>query len=100
MKEITDEKLKKYFDLTGTALKELKVTAKEGICINGVMIAEDFKDMAQRYFDDAKHFEEKGEYVMAFGALNFAHGFLDAGARMGLFQVKTKGLLMTDENNE
>ena len=77
-------------------MKELEIKGKAGVCINGEMVANDFKDMAQRYFDDAKHFREKGDYVLAFGALNFAHGFLDAGARLGLFSTKTKGLLMDD----
>ena len=34
------------------------------------------------YLKDSKHFQEKGDYVNAFGALNYAHGWLDSGARL------------------
>ena len=53
-------------------------------------------DMAQRYYDDAKHFRDKGDIVTAFAALNYAHGFLDAGARMKLFDVKDSRLFASD----
>lgn len=52
-------------------------------------------DMAQRYFDDAGHFREKGDVVTAFAALNYAHGWLDAGARLGLFDVGHDNELFT-----
>ena len=38
---------------------------------------------------------EKGNYVLAFGALNYAHGWLDAGARLGLFDVDEDDQLFT-----
>jgi len=34
--------------------------------------------------------------VTAFAALNYAHGFLDAGARMKLFDVKDSRLFASD----
>lgn len=52
-------------------------------------------DMAKRYFEDAKHFREKGDIVTAFAALNYAHGWLDAGARLGLFDVGHDSELFT-----
>ena len=42
-----------------------------------------------------KHFEEKGEQLTAFAALNYAHGWLDAGARLGLFDVDGDNELFT-----
>ena len=57
--------------------------------------AEDFLDMAKRYYEDANHFEQKGDYVNAFAALNYAHGWLDAGARIGLFDVGHDSKLFT-----
>ena len=86
---ITSEKLKKYFDITGRALKKVKIVSKNQIMSDKVWKknAEDFLDMAQRYFDDAHYFEKKGDVVTAFAALNYAHGWLDAGARIGLFDV-------------
>lgn len=93
MKEITDEKLDKYFDVTSKALAKVKIV-KQGT-INFEESAKDFLDMAQRYFDDAKHFKEKGDIVTAFAALNYAHGWLDAGARLGLFDVGKDNKLFT-----
>ena len=59
--------------------------------------AEDFLDMAQRYFDDAEHFYHKKEdMVLAFAALNYAHGWLDAGARIKLFNVNDSRLFTVD----
>ena len=86
---ITSEKLKKYFDITGRALKKVKIVSKNQIMSDKVWKknAEDFLDMAQRYFDDAHYFEKKGDVVTAFAALNYAHGWLDAGARICLFDV-------------
>lgn len=83
--EVSKEKLDKYFDITGRALKKVKFN--ENVEIDVVKSAKDFLDMAQRYFDDAKHFRDRGDFVTAFAALNYAHGWLDAGARLKLFDV-------------
>ena len=93
MKEITDEKLDKYFDITNRALIKVKIV-KKGI-VDFESAAKDFLDMANRYFRDAKHFREKGDVVTAFAALNYAHGWLDAGARIGLFDVDHDSELFT-----
>ncbi|MBS3126319.1 DUF357 domain-containing protein [Candidatus Woesearchaeota archaeon] len=93
MNAITDEKLKKYFDVTSRALKKVKVAAEQKI--EWKKAAEDFLDMAQRYFSDAQHFQKKGDVVTAFAALNYAHGWLDAGARLGLFDVGKDNTLFT-----
>ncbi len=85
MREISDEKLAKYFDVTGRAIKKVKIAKEKKI--DWKANAEDFLDMAKRYFEDAKHFRDKGDIVTAFAALNYAHGWLDAGARLGLFDV-------------
>jgi len=91
--EITPEKLKKYFDITSRALKKVKIA--KATPIDWEAKAKDFLDMAQRYFSDAKHFEEKGDIVTAFAALNYAHGWLDAGARLGFFDVDHDDTLFT-----
>ena len=84
-------KLQKYFELTSKALKKVKIVDKHK------KEAEDFLDLAQRYFDDAKYFEKKGDLVNAYGAVVYAHAFLDAGARLGFFDVgKDNELFMVD----
>lgn len=95
MKEITKERLEKYFNITSEALEKAKKAPKDP---NAVKHAEDFLDMAERYFNDAKHFEKKGDSVTAFAALNYAHGWLDAGARIGLFNVKDSRLFTVDDS--
>ena len=91
---ITDEKLKKYFSITKEALEKVK----DALDSDRKEQAEDFLDMAQRYHDDAKYFlEKKEDVVLAFAALNYAHGWLDAGARIKLFKVKDSRLFTVDE---
>ena len=91
--KVTPEKLAKYFDVTYRALSKVKIGEKRNI--NWKKSAEDFLDMAQRYFDDAHHFAKQGNIVTAFAALNYAHGWLDAGARLGLFDVDGDNVLFT-----
>jgi uncharacterized protein len=95
MKEITDEKLDKYFSLTEKALRVIKVVAANDELRK---IAEDFLQMAKNYLSDAKHFRSKGDYVNAFAAVNYAHAWLDAGARMKIFDVgKEAGKLFASD---
>lgn len=93
MDRITNEKLDKYFDVTKRALAKVKIGEKQDF--DWKEKAEDFLDMAKRYFEDAKHFRDKGDVVTAFAALNYAHGWLDAGARLGLFDVGGDSELFT-----
>ena len=90
MREI-EIKLKKYFELTSKALKKVKIVDKHK------KEAEDILDLAQRYFDDAKYFERKGDLVNAYSAVVYAHAFLDIGARLGFFDVgKDNKMFMVD----
>lgn len=94
MKEVTEEKLKKYFSVTKEALD----VAEDAFDGSRAKEAEDFYDMASRYYSDAVHFYEEGDLVTAFAAVNYAHGWLDAGARIGLFKVKNSRLFTVDED--
>ena len=91
MQSQIEKKLSKYFDLTAKALKKVKIVEKHK------KEAEDLLDLAQRYYNDAKYFEKKGDLVNAFGAVVYAHAFLDIGARLGFFDVgKDSKLFMVD----
>lgn len=92
-KEITDEKLDKYFDVSRKALKKAKAASEN---LNVDKAREDFLDMIERYISDAEHFRDKGDFLNAFAALNYAHGFLDAGARIGLWNVDDTELFASD----
>jgi hypothetical protein len=90
---ITPEKLERYFSITQEALEKAKGAQDP----ERKKEAADFLDLAQRYFDDAHYFlEKKEDAVLAFAALNYAHGWLDAGARSGLFKVKDSRLFTVD----
>ncbi len=93
MKEITKEKLEKYFKVTEEALELAKVSKER---LNMPEQRADFVDMIERYVSDAHHFASKGDLVNAFAALNYAHGWLDAGARIGLFDVQDSRLFTVD----
>lgn len=90
---IADEKIDKYLDTTKRALEKLKVAAPPRSFNR--KLAESFLEMAQSYYADAKHFKQKGDYVNAFACVNYAHGWLDAGARIGLFDVSEDDRLFT-----
>jgi uncharacterized protein len=84
-REVSDELLDKYFALTDRALAKVRVAAPERSHLRKV--AEDFLDMARRYRQDAQHLRSQGEFARAVGAVYYAHAWLDAGARIGLFDV-------------
>ncbi len=91
--EITEQKLEKYFSVTE---KAFLLAEKSDNRTNLVREREDFLDMIKRYIADAKHFREKGDIVTAFAALNYAHGWLDSGARLGIFDVHDSSLFTVD----
>jgi len=84
MKTITKQKLDKYSILTSKALSK----AKKSIIKNKENYAKEIIEMVENYLSDAKHFESKGDFVNAFAALNYAHGWLDSGVRLDIFDVK------------
>lgn len=90
---ITDEKIDRYLDITHRALEKLRIAAPERSF--NKRLADDFLNMATSYYNDAKHFREDGDLVTAFAAVNYAHGWLDCGARMGLFDVGGDDVLFT-----
>ena len=90
---LTTEKLQHYLALTARALEKAAIAVPERSYLH--QLALDFRKMAESYHSDAKHFFETGDYVNAFGAVNYAHGWLDAGARLGLFDVGGDDRLFT-----
>jgi len=79
--------------LTERALAKIKISPPERSHLRKV--AEDFLSMARAYCEDAKHFRDKGELDKALANINYAHGWLDAGARIGLFDVGGDDRLFT-----
>lgn len=92
MDKITKEKVEKYFKVSEEAYE----LAKDNVNPDKKKLGEDFLDMVSRYLRDAKHFFGKGDLVNAFAALNYLHGWLDAGARSKIFLVKDSRLFTVD----
>jgi len=96
MKLVTEKKLDTYYSLTQRALRKIHVDTS--VTLVPYDVAEEFLDMAKRYVADALYFRKKGDYVTAFAALNYAHAWLDAGARIGVFDVEgDSDLFVVDE---
>ena len=89
--KITKQKIEKYNKLTSKALK----IAKKAVVKSKQKQAKEIFLMVECYLSDSQHFEKQGDYVNAYGALNYAHGWLDAGARLGLFDVGHDSRLFT-----
>ena len=81
--EITIEKVEKYFKLTESALE----IVKKNIISGREADAKEIIEMVSNYVSDAHHFFDKEDLVNAFAALNYAHGWLDSGVRLKVFDV-------------
>ena len=90
---ITEAKIDRYLDITRRALDKLRVVTPERSFSK--RLADDFLNMATSYYNDAKHFRESGDFVTAFAAVNYAHGWIDCGARIGLWDVGQDDQLFT-----
>lgn len=82
--KITLQKIEKYRTLTTKALKEVKKNIIKG----KESEAKEIIEMVTNYISDSTYFFDKGDYVNAFAALNYAHGWLDSGVRLKVFDVK------------
>ena len=91
--EISQEHLEKYLKITDKAIKKLKIAVPERSYLRE--LADDFLEMAESYTSDAKKLSKDGDLVNAFACINYAHGWLDCGARMGLFDVDEDDQLFT-----
>jgi hypothetical protein len=88
MDKITKEKLDKYRKITEKALKIIKKSITKG----REKQAEEIIEIAECYVSDSLHFEKKEHLVNAFACLNYAHGWIDCGARLKIFDVKDRKL--------
>ena len=86
--KITQKKIDKYFNLTETAL----IKVKENIISGKETEAKEIIEMVENYVSDARHFEKREDFVNCFAALNYAHGWLDSGVRLNIFNVNDDNL--------
>ncbi len=87
-------KLEKYWSMTEKALSLVKIATTDKNS-REYKSAADFLQMAKNYLSDSKHFAKKGDFLTAIAAASYAHAWLDAGARLGLFKVDGSSDLFT-----
>ena len=87
------EKVEHYKALTQNALQKVSVCAKKDTKEHTV--AMDYLTMANNYFNDAIHFQSEGKLLLSLAAFSYAHAWLDAGVRAGLFDGKNDDQLFT-----
>ena len=89
---VTKEKVEKYLELTAEARGKASPIAESE---EDVARLASMMRMCDDYQADAKHFLEKGDLVRAFGAINYAHAWIDAAVRIGLMDGHDDDRLFT-----
>lgn len=74
--------LEKYLTVTAEALARVRPAPPARSFLVGA--SEDFLSMARAYLEDARHFQATGDDERALAAVSYAHGWIDAGVRLGL----------------
>ena len=87
------EKTDRYESLLAEALDAATVAPPAGSPL--AEVADDFHGMAGSYLEDGRHFRADDDLVNALAAFSYGHAWLDAGARLGLFDVPSEGDLFT-----
>jgi uncharacterized protein len=72
----------KYLRLTREAIARVRSAPPSRSFLAGA--SEDFLSMARAYLADAEHFAGRCDLERALAAASYAHGWLDAGVRLGL----------------
>ena len=90
---ITDEKMAKYIDITNRARKKIRIASP--VRTFDRRLANQFLETSETYFKDAVDYRNEGDYLRAFASVNYAHAWLDGGARIGLFDVDGDDVLFT-----
>lgn len=88
-----DEKTRRYERLLAEALDAATVAVPAETPL--ATAAEEFEEMARAYLEDGRQFAADGDEVNALAAFSYGHAWLDAGARIGLFDVPGEGHLFT-----
>ena len=88
-----EAKTDRYEDLLAEALDAAEVAPPADTPMGEA--AAECLEMAESYLRDGRHFREDGDPVNALASFSYGHAWLDAGARVGLFDVPREGHLFT-----
>jgi hypothetical protein len=87
------EKTDRYEAMLAEALSAATVAVQSGTPLGDA--AAECEEMARSYLDDGRHFRERDDLVNALASFSYGYGWLDAGVRMGLFEVPDGSHLFT-----
>ncbi len=87
------ERTEKYINITDEALKKIRIIAPENSYIYGM--AKDHMDMILNYYNDARYFYKKNDFINALSAINYLYGWIDSGIRIGFFDGDNDHRLFT-----
>ena len=90
---LTVERVEKYLDITRRARAKATPLVKAGS--EEASRLEVMLRMADDYASDARHFLSTGDLVRAFGAINYAHAWIDAGVKIGWLDGHDDDVLFT-----
>ena len=90
---LTVERVEKYLDITRRARAKATPLVKAGS--EEASRLEVMLRMADDYASDARHFLSTGDLVRAFGAINYAHAWIDAGVKVGWLDGHGDDVLFT-----
>ena len=90
---VTIARINKYLALTEKALDKVSIIGEPNS--EDYTKAQDILDMVGAYLSDSKYFLNKDRGDDAFAAINYAHGWLDCGVRLGYLDGKGDWQLFT-----
>lgn len=79
---VSESRLQHYLELTRKARAKATPIHPTGSEQNKMLTT--LLRMADDYASDAAHFKENGDFVRAFGAINYAHAWIDAAVKLSL----------------
>ncbi|MFD1589002.1 DUF357 domain-containing protein [Halorientalis brevis] len=88
-----EEKTDRYEGLLAEALAEAEIAVPADTPLADA--ADEYQEMAASYLEDGRHFRDEDDLVNALASFSYGHAWLDAGARLGLFDVPAEGHLFT-----
>jgi hypothetical protein len=89
-----EEKTDRYETLLTEALETAEIAPQTGTSLYEAAL--EYREMAESYLEDGQHFRAQNDPVNALACFSYGHAWLDAGARIGIFDVPTDGHLFTN----
>ena len=90
-----EEKTDRYGEMLDAALDAADPVAPPGTPLGAA--AAEVAEMAESYLDDGRHFRAGDDPVNALASFSYGYGWLDAGVRLGLFELPADAELFTTE---